>query len=347
MKNWIKFSPKANNHRKSSPKQSSPSQFWNQSGTKKSNPKQSSPSPYWNPKPISKCKFRSGMPVNLFGDRDRDGVPNVFDCKPRNPKKQGWKPQEYKDSVVIQVPIKRLYYQRGRYGMGNQKYILRSVYTRSSELQKEANAKGQWRSYDDTQKQAYIELAQQEAKKLIKQGYKVTKVYTKKDKYDHSGIIKYTRPSKVYNKEIKSVMSPAQYHVSGEYKASNPKEYVKNMAKAIKSDKSEMEMPIYYPADLEKSSYRLGEGRHRILAAKKAGLKTIPVEVVNEGRYATEKIKALKIQEARDQGQREEQPEVLAKLDTDGSMIDDKIETPEASEDNIEFEDDSSVEFEE
>ena len=29
-------------------------------------------------------------PVNLFGDRDRDNVPNVFDCKPNNPNKQGW-----------------------------------------------------------------------------------------------------------------------------------------------------------------------------------------------------------------------------------------------------------------
>ena len=29
-------------------------------------------------------------PVNLFGDRDRDNVPNVFDCKPNDPNKQGW-----------------------------------------------------------------------------------------------------------------------------------------------------------------------------------------------------------------------------------------------------------------
>ena len=27
-------------------------------------------------------------PSRLFGDRDRDGVANVFDCQPRNPRRQ-------------------------------------------------------------------------------------------------------------------------------------------------------------------------------------------------------------------------------------------------------------------
>ena len=39
---------------------------------------------------IKQSKFRVGMPVYLFGDKDRDRVANVFDCKPRNPRKQGW-----------------------------------------------------------------------------------------------------------------------------------------------------------------------------------------------------------------------------------------------------------------
>ena len=46
------------------------------------------PSPFWNNKPMPKCKYRSGMPVKLFGDKDRDGVMNVFDCKPRNKRMQ-------------------------------------------------------------------------------------------------------------------------------------------------------------------------------------------------------------------------------------------------------------------
>ena len=42
----------------------------------------------WNIKGLSKCKYRSGMPIHLFGDVDRDGVANVFDCRPRNPRRQ-------------------------------------------------------------------------------------------------------------------------------------------------------------------------------------------------------------------------------------------------------------------
>ena len=45
-------------------------------------------SPFWNTKPLPKCKYRSGMPVNLFGDKDRDGVMNVFDCRPGNRRRQ-------------------------------------------------------------------------------------------------------------------------------------------------------------------------------------------------------------------------------------------------------------------
>jgi hypothetical protein len=57
--------------------------------SKNLNNKRSS-NPFWNTKPIPKCKYRSGMPINLFGDRDRDGVMNVFDCQPNNPNKQGF-----------------------------------------------------------------------------------------------------------------------------------------------------------------------------------------------------------------------------------------------------------------
>jgi len=35
-----------------------------------------------------KSKDRYGMPVKLFGDRDKDRVMNVFDCKPGNKRRQ-------------------------------------------------------------------------------------------------------------------------------------------------------------------------------------------------------------------------------------------------------------------
>jgi len=34
-------------------------------------------------------KVKSWNTFKLFADSDRDGVPNVFDCRPRNPRKQG------------------------------------------------------------------------------------------------------------------------------------------------------------------------------------------------------------------------------------------------------------------
>jgi len=34
-------------------------------------------------------------PVKLFADRDRDGVANVFDCQPRNPRRQDKKRNSY------------------------------------------------------------------------------------------------------------------------------------------------------------------------------------------------------------------------------------------------------------
>jgi ribosomal protein S18 acetylase RimI-like enzyme len=66
------------------------------------------------PKPISKSYiskqhhkpngigYRIGMPVNLFGDKDGDGVANVFDCRPCNPRKQG--------KLVQNVPINKAPY---------------------------------------------------------------------------------------------------------------------------------------------------------------------------------------------------------------------------------------------
>ena len=47
----------------------------------------SKPVPYWFNKPLSKSKYRSGMSVHLFGDKDRDGFMNVADCKPLDRKK--------------------------------------------------------------------------------------------------------------------------------------------------------------------------------------------------------------------------------------------------------------------
>ena len=42
----------------------------------------------WKAKPLLRSNLRTGMPVHLFGDKDKDRVANVFDCRPRNKWKQ-------------------------------------------------------------------------------------------------------------------------------------------------------------------------------------------------------------------------------------------------------------------
>jgi len=247
-------------------------------------------------------KAKSKGKVNFwFGDKDKDGVANIFDCKPFNKKKQGWQPQQFKGSTVVQIPVKRLYYQRGRYGMGN---VITPV---------RIGVHG---------KEGHQQLSEKKAKELEKKGYKITKVGTKKEgRYDYHGVVKFKRPSKVYKKEIKAQMTAAQFAdpMSGEYKTTTPKQYVKNIAKSIKSKKPEVPMLTRYASHLERSSSRFGEGRHRILAAKEAGLKTIPVEIVQDTSYSTdEDIKKLKVQEARDiakQEKLEPEPETIQHLD--------------------------------
>ena len=58
--------------------------------------------PFWNTKPMSRDKYKTGMPVYLFGDKDRDGVMNVFDCRPRNKRMQG--------KLVQNIPISQAKY---------------------------------------------------------------------------------------------------------------------------------------------------------------------------------------------------------------------------------------------
>jgi len=329
------------NTKKSSPKQSSPSQFWNQSGVKKSSPKQSSPSPFWNTKPMPKCKFRSGMPVNLFGDRDRDGVPNVFDCKPRNPRKQGWSQQGHIFNRERSTHIKM---------MAPEKFLRTTMI--------------------ETKNKGHPIKSQEDYEKEVVRDYDLTKAEIIA-RWEHG------HQKKITPTELKGMLKYV----------SERKNYMKNLKNVIRQPKGKMEIP-YLEYD-EQGRPTGHEGRHRAVAAKELGVKLIPVTIAKElkeprdwknirkgmidGKHyrgmgakptkkdwrndlenieeiTSAKSADIPIKEQRRYG--EEQPEALAKLDADGSMINDKVEIedveiPEASEDNIEFEDDSSVEFEE
>jgi len=75
---------------------------------------------FWKPKKASKIKFNDGLKIkgmtpkknSWFGDVDRDGVVNIFDCKPHNKRQQGWAHQghtmnrERTTHVVMMTPQK-------------------------------------------------------------------------------------------------------------------------------------------------------------------------------------------------------------------------------------------------
>jgi len=241
---------------------------------------------------------------NPFGDKDGDRVPNWFDCKPLNKKKQGWTKKQYDDSVIIEVPIKRLHNLRGRYSMSNKKHSLRDLYKEERKLRDEAEAKGEWLDYDKAKRLARKEEAVNMAKELEKKKkYTIKGTKFSMGKYDVNAEIRFSRSPKVYKRDIKEVMTPmhTQDIFDGANKAKTEKEYIANLAKAIKSKSKKVPMLTGYAYHLDNDSTNFGEGRHRILAAKKAGLKTMPVEIVQDTTYSPkEKITKLKVQDARD-----------------------------------------------
>jgi len=177
-------------------------------------------------------KVKSWNTKKLFSDNDRDGVSNVFDCRPNNFKKQDWAPPRSPDTVVVRIPVKRAYHLRGEYGL------------RSGKI-----------SHKE-----YSQSVQEEMKPIHR------------------------------STEMFSMGSPSE-----------AKRYVERIKKALQSEKPRVEMVKVYAADLEHGHQRFGEGRHRILAAKAARKRMIPVMVVSgAGHEGSDTRHELRAQEARD-----------------------------------------------
>lgn len=257
---------------------------------------------------------------NPYGDADKDKVMNWFDCRPLDKTKQGWKEKEYKDSSVIKIPVKRLYNLRGQYMKQRIKTVKDSEANKlAHKIEKKANKpwdewikgkrtekpSGEYMSYLESEKQAYKILAEKEAKKIAKEGHRVTQVVAKRRlsrSGDYSypiGYVKYSDPTKLHAKKVKDVMKPYNQSSEDRFPAKDAREYVRNLAKAIKSDKPEVPLIQVSPRELTHRTY-FGEGRHRILAAMKAGHKIVPVEVRIDSEEDEEKMSKLKVQEAKD-----------------------------------------------
>jgi hypothetical protein len=315
--------------------------LWGFKPVKNTNPKRSS-NPFWNTKPLPKCKYRSGMPVDLFGDKDRDGVMNVFDCRPRNKRRQDWQSMS-KNPVVIMVPTKRLYYQRAKSGTlaSNEKSIAHVSLEKQRAIERELEKKGIPSYSVDTEKIAYQREAEMKAKELSEKGYIIKNIKAhgsdygsnRKYKFAHADI-KFTRPSSVYKKEAKRTMQPVHINKDSEMKfefgtPEEGKKYVREISQAIKSKEEKVPMILIGPEDLNREK-NIGEGRHRILAAIEARKKMIPVELDYGNYEEPESISKLRIQEARDiQSMKkvQDQPEILQTLD------DEKLESFEKDTD--------------
>jgi len=242
-------------------------------------------------------------------DKDGDGVMNLMDCEPQNKHKQDFALDEERYNFkeqrlshpkygrkIVMMPTEELYHKRAKYNIQDTEYL----YEDSYEAMK--NAKEQYlRERKIPEEKKYLvsdddvmNFRFEKKKKILEQrGYKVyppkiiKKDYGAVDKYK----IKYRYTPKKYDERVEEIMSPQNWGddsskrfddltksgISKEKAGQIVKdEYYDKMRKDVKSKKPIVQMVSLYGDDVSKSK-TMGEGRHRVLAAKAAGMKEMPV----------------------------------------------------------------------
>ena len=247
-----------------------------------------------------------------YKDSDGDRIPDMFDCQPHNIMRQDWKMPEGFNSKgvdkwgrkIVYVPVEEAYYMRGRYGKpGQTEYIVDADYKDEREL-KELGYKRKWdddfkelnKKYDDDFDKAYDESekrreedmvrykAEIKKRELEKQGYnvypykigKTDRMYIDSDK--RGAKLKYRARPKQYEQMIQGVMQPTNASAgtsSGDRKRKDVKNYYENMKKELETG----EIPMLEVSDSDIQRGIIGEGRHRILAARELGIKQFPLVV--------------------------------------------------------------------
>jgi len=242
---------------------------------------------------------------NRYKDSDGDRIPNKWDCSPNNVMKQDFKIDEeqydfknkkfkYDDTrKVIMMPVEELYHKRGRYTLNDTAHIYES-YKEDAKIEDnivKASGKGIYHFPSDVAIKHRVKNVESDLKN---QGFITSKPVKNKSEYSTDYSIKYRRPAKKYKEEIDMIMSPTNTDsersnnlgdnisaAGGSNKEAGKAErifHITNMRDAVMRDSAEVPMITIYGTDF-KPGATIGEGRHRILAAKYAGLKEMPVFV--------------------------------------------------------------------
>jgi len=183
--------------------------------------------------------------------------------------------------TVREVPISFLMNLRGIYNIRNGEFIF-PQYTndkplkeeilaqKRAELEKQGVGPGHW-SYEmvHASTEEVVEAkAKKKQKELEEQGFIVQPwaVRRKNDGFEPTVLISYRLSPNAFKERSADVMQQASF---------KPYNYVEDLKDAILSETEEVPMVSVSEGDQRKG--HIGEGRHRIIAAKEAGFEKIPV----------------------------------------------------------------------
>ena len=215
---------------------------------------------------------------------------NIFSI---DPKKSFRNPWDEETAVVKTLPIEQLYHMRGMYGLGGPRHrydTSDSDYMRFRDDKRKIYGNDLFYSIDDKEMfEAYLRKKENE---LEDSGFTVLPPKVRYDEergYGYKAYIPYRWSPQKLDEKKEEIMQPFNTSdLSGKFKVTPERKtiesideaseiYVDNMAKEMAGGKATV--PIIGVSERDVKEGTIGEGRHRILAAKKIGMEDIPVAV--------------------------------------------------------------------
>lgn len=202
-------------------------------------------------------------------------------------------PWDEETAVVKTLPIEQLYHMRGMYGLGGPRHrydTSDSDYMRFRDEKRKLYGNDLFYSIDD--KEMFEAYLRKKEKELEDEGFTVLPTKTRYDEekgYGYKAYIPYRWSPQKLEEKKEEIMKPFNTSdLSGKFEVIPEKKtiesideaseaYVENMAKEMVEGKATVPIIGISERDVKKGT--IGEGRHRILAAKKIGMEDIPVAV--------------------------------------------------------------------